>query len=131
MPIKAPKFVRENIKRLKDECSEENLSITSLCKLTGIARKIISRYTNGTVIPQPKNYNKLAEFFHWRRWSYGFDDIPTLKPCPFCGDEAGILKTCPQHRENREYVVQCWGCNAKTNYFSSPDDAADAWNRRA
>lgn len=69
-------------------------------------------------------------FFKWRRWSNEFEDIPTLKPCPFCNDEAGILKTCPSSRGNQEFVVQCWSCNARTGYFSSPDEAPDAWNRR-
>ena len=130
MSNRVPRFVRENIERLRDECREKNLSLIGLSRLTGVAIKAISQYANGKAIPRAENYNKLAEFFEWRFWSNAFEDVLTLNPCPFCNDEAGILRTFPSMGKP-EFVVQCWGCNTRTNYFSSPDEAADAWNRRA
>lgn len=60
----------------------------------------------------------------------------TLKPCPFCGGEAGIKTATTSHASTA--IVYCKECNAKSAEFhdSKRDgtflfNAIDAWNRRA
>ena len=63
-----------------------------------------------------------------------------LKPCPFCGKPALIKSDNRYPRPEREritaYEVICtnYDCiiyNCDNNYFRSPKEAMDAWNRRA
>lgn len=67
---------------------------------------------------------------------------PDLKPCPFCGGKPSVRfedRPDPPSRYWVFYVV-CADCGARTkdyptgNFYGmnyTPDDAADAWNRRA
>ncbi|MBQ8693126.1 MAG: Lar family restriction alleviation protein [Synergistaceae bacterium] len=48
-----------------------------------------------------------------------------LKHCPFCGGEALIGTYWGQ-----EYYAQCQDCFSASDDFNTPQDAADAWNRR-
>lgn len=48
-----------------------------------------------------------------------------LKPCPFCGGEARIVKFI-----NDEYYVKCIYCCAKTDLYGSEFYAIKFWNRR-
>ena len=55
-----------------------------------------------------------------------------LKPCPFCGGEAELVK---YGLTGKFEVVQCSDCGARTRVFD-PDikrgeSVIDAWNRRA
>ena len=53
-----------------------------------------------------------------------------LKPCPFCGGEAEIqFGAC----DYNVYQVVCTndGCNAMNGWDDTPEQAAEAWNRRA
>lgn len=48
-----------------------------------------------------------------------------LKPCPFCGDKAIIIKSLG------DYAVRCRdGCGARQAWFDSEGKAVEAWNRR-
>ena len=55
-----------------------------------------------------------------------------LKPCPFCGGEAIVVKT-----ERCGRYIECWDCGGRTEEFetdyagSAHDKAISAWNRRA
>ena len=55
-----------------------------------------------------------------------------LKPCPFCGGEAIVVKT-----ESCGRYIGCWDCGGRTEEFetdytgSARDKAIAAWNRRA
>lgn len=55
-----------------------------------------------------------------------------LKPCPFCGGEAIVVKT-----ESCGRYIGCWDCGGRTEEFetdyagSAHDKAISAWNRRA
>lgn len=62
-----------------------------------------------------------------------------LKPCPFCGQSAGVAK-CYNPRvygiENKPFYVQC-ACGALVGYdidyggsFDTVEEAMDAWNTR-
>lgn len=46
-----------------------------------------------------------------------------LKPCPFCGGKAKIVKTYT-------IWVKCINCHASANCHSTKKEAAAAWNRR-
>ena len=57
-----------------------------------------------------------------------------LKPCPFCGGEAGIYFHSVL---NEKYIseidavcVFCKHCDAMTKPFSNKEVAIEAWNRR-
>lgn len=55
-----------------------------------------------------------------------------LKPCPFCGGEAEVIKA--HQIFERPYVVICKNtkCRASLGEFSSTrEEAIEAWNRRA
>jgi len=55
-----------------------------------------------------------------------------LKPCPFCGGKAEIIK-CLRRGISITYTVSCGagGCMANISYCPSEDAAIKAWNRRA
>lgn len=46
-----------------------------------------------------------------------------LKPCPFCGSKAKLM------RVGAGRIVKCEGCGVSTSFMA--DDAAQAWNARA
>ena len=48
-----------------------------------------------------------------------------LKPCPFCGGEAGLAIVKLWNH------VYCNSCHARTTMYSSEEQAIDAWNTRA
>lgn len=47
-----------------------------------------------------------------------------LKPCPFCGGEAGIIDIYGK------YAASCKECDAGTASANTIDNAAKAWNKR-
>lgn len=53
-----------------------------------------------------------------------------LKPCPFCGGEAEIQYGACDYNV---YQAVCKGqnCNAMNGWSDTPEEAAEAWNRRA
>ena len=66
-----------------------------------------------------------------------------LKPCPFCGADA-ILYFTPYVSSQPLYSIECSRCSAQIGrsketyqaskgelHFTSEDEAAEAWNRRA
>lgn len=55
--------------------------------------------------------------------------FPKLKPCPFCGRDAAILKSI---RWDDTWYVACtyrW-CRIETRLCPTPEIAARRWNRR-
>ena len=60
------------------------------------------------------------------------NNITELKPCA-CGNKnpiliyTGILTYCPP----LYYLVGCYCCGNKTNFFSDKQTAIDAWNKRS
>lgn len=50
---------------------------------------------------------------------------PELKACPFCGGEAAVTGRW------REYAIECVECPTMTTYYKTPEEAVEAWNRRA
>ena len=54
-----------------------------------------------------------------------------LKPCPFCGGEAEIVK-CDNLFSILYFYVGCKTCLARAkSCYESPEDAVRYWNRRA
>lgn len=53
-----------------------------------------------------------------------------LKPCPFCGGEAGVFYR-KQGYDAPAYGVTCMCCSAKVFGYSLREGAERAWNRRA
>lgn len=47
-----------------------------------------------------------------------------LKPCPFCGGQAGIIDIYGK------YAASCKECDAGTASANTIDNAAKAWNKR-
>lgn len=54
----------------------------------------------------------------------------TLKPCPFCGGEAVILKADQYHVFPDTYYVSCTKCTAGVGPLDTEAEAIEAWNRR-
>jgi Lar family restriction alleviation protein len=49
-----------------------------------------------------------------------------LKPCPFCGGDAGIEMAA----NDISYYVFCSKCSSCTDYFDAQADAIAVWNTR-
>lgn len=55
-----------------------------------------------------------------------------LKPCPFCGGEAEVIKLENYHTQSYRYFVTCRVCGAEIPRISrSRQQAKSVWNRRA
>ena len=52
-----------------------------------------------------------------------------LKPCPFCGGEP-FVDYYDYEKYGKTYVICCNGCHAETFERDTPEEAAEAWNRR-
>ena len=50
-----------------------------------------------------------------------------LKPCPFCGSKAKMR----HYIQLSYYYVQCLNCYGAACMCNMPEEAAEAWNRRA
>lgn len=53
-----------------------------------------------------------------------------LKPCPFCGGEAEIIKSF-LYGKVAGYVPNCKKCGCQLPMYTSKQNAKNAWNRRA
>lgn len=54
-----------------------------------------------------------------------------LKPCPFCGGEAEVLRNPIINGAIHNAVVHCEECKARTTIYVFEKDAIEAWNTRA
>ena len=55
--------------------------------------------------------------------------MANLKPCPFCGGDAMIVKV---EGSSYPYSVQCIDidCSCRTDNFKKYEDAIKSWNKR-
>lgn len=53
-----------------------------------------------------------------------------LKPCPFCGMDAKIIREADEDGD-RFYYVYCLGCDSATAGYGTREESIAAWNRRA
>ena len=55
-----------------------------------------------------------------------------LKPCPFCGDDRVHITEHRFHNLSNSYGVECFNCKTQSyQFFDTPKEAVEAWNRRA
>lgn len=60
-----------------------------------------------------------------------------LKPCPFCGGEAEMIKHSfwnerKHSYSDRTYSIKCCGCSVETYpFYDTKEKATESWNRRA
>ena len=55
-----------------------------------------------------------------------------LKPCPFCGSKRIAPEIFNDDDDvTVEYAISCLNCKAQSSYFTSFEDAINAWNTRA
>ena len=65
-------------------------------------------------------------------WNKAWDEIAAkqtkleLKPCPFCGGKAEVIGS----GKYSDYLAKCSSCGATSEYKSTPEEAAEAWNKR-
>lgn len=52
-----------------------------------------------------------------------------LKFCPFCGKSTKMLNRV-NSKGQRVYAAECKNCNAKSNWYTEPQYAAQSWNSR-
>lgn len=59
--------------------------------------------------------------------------MPDLKPCPFCGGKARLIKkSWTEFGGPYDFTVHCDDCSAGIRcYFPTENEAIEAWNRRA
>ena len=59
---------------------------------------------------------------------------PKLKPCPFCGGEAEMVRNDEPSRKFSTWLVRCGNQDCpvrpKTGFFTSANFIAELWNRR-
>ena len=53
-----------------------------------------------------------------------------LKPCPFCGGKAAVHELETRTSSIGGYYVICTKCLTSSNNYSTPEIAAERWNRR-
>lgn len=59
------------------------------------------------------------------------DYIAKLKPCPFCGGKAELIKTSYVVMGMPIYSVKCPMCSYYIGLDASADAAIEAWNTRS
>ena len=67
-PELVPDFVVKNIHGMRKLRKSLGLGYKKVVKGSGCAKTNIIDYETNAVLPQKKNYNKLAKFFGWRLW---------------------------------------------------------------
>ena len=82
-------------------------------------------YSIGTVYTaKPKDWKA------WKQYAGGETMNEELKPCPFCGGEAGVCID-DKDLENLRYGVMCLNPDcAIWGWFEFEDEAIASWNRR-
>ena len=73
-----PDFVRKNINGLPALCKKLKLNGSKLATKTGISVSSITAFLRGDSYPRQDTYNKLADYFHWKRWNN--PPIPGVNP---------------------------------------------------
>lgn len=62
-----------------------------------------------------------------------FNETAELKPCPFCGGHAELLRFLTDDQRltcEAAYSVRCIVCGALTDDYETGEDAIAAWNLR-
>lgn len=63
-----PDYVLDNLDRLKSERRRKGVSLIDLRIFCGVGSSTIYRYETGESYPTRLNYNRLAEYFGWKKW---------------------------------------------------------------
>lgn len=59
--------ISENLSHLRQLRGNMGLTLKGLGRILGITDSALSQYERGVQLPQPCNYNKLAEIFGWKK----------------------------------------------------------------
>ena len=54
-----------------------------------------------------------------------------LKPCPFCGGEAKVIKDGTLTDQSVIYSALCTCCRTQCYWFETKEETIEAWNTRA
>ena len=54
---------------------------------------------------------------------------PKIKPCPFCGGEALMMRFRGSSNRNSR-LLQCRQCQVSYGWVATPEEAAALWNKR-
>lgn len=107
----------ELYRKLEEEATEKGISISSLIRL--ICNKRYEKNIKNVDIESNKECGNIAE----------------MKPCPFCGKKANVIKNiCEENHFIGYYVFHdCFliGHSIKTGLMDSEEDAIRTWNKRA
>ena len=57
-------------------------------------------------------------------------EMPWLRPCPFCGNDASMKYMNPPGNTEQSYHVECKECQARTTNCYEKTYAARNWNSR-
>lgn len=66
-----PTFVIDNVRRLRENFYKIPISRRELAKRCGVTEAVMAYMFHApleTYTPTKDNYNKVADYLHWRRW---------------------------------------------------------------
>lgn len=124
--------------RLSKLIEEKNVSCREVADVVGITEVSMHRYLRGERMPQVPIMSNFAHYFGVSvDYLYGLTDkkeipeekVTRLKPCPYCGGRAHIMKMGYPH------WVYCESCGAKVHGGVIGEEEGEAasiiaWNRR-
>ena len=95
--LKLTPEISENLSRLRKLRKHKGLTLRELGNILGISFSSLSQYERGKGLPEPYNYNKLAEIFGWNKVKLSVRERP--KPKLF------LLRKVEDLERGRHYII--------------------------